>query len=161
MSSITVRPATTADAAAACEVLRRSIRELCVADHRDDERILAAWLANKTPENVRRWIATPSLFCVVAVEIGEVRGVGMVQRDGEIQLCYLVPEAQHRGIGKLLLRTLEAEAVRWGLDKVFLTSSLTAKAFYERNGYARTGEATAMRGLPPGFPMSKTLAEPR
>jgi len=127
--SITVRPASEADAIAACNVLRRSIRELCVADHGDDDHILSAWLANKTPDNVRTWIVSPSYFCVVAVEGPEVRGFGMVQRDGEIQLCYLVPEVQYLGVGKLLLHALEEQAVRWGLDRVFLTSSITAKKF--------------------------------
>jgi len=30
--------------------MRRSIAELCVADHRNDEAILSRWLGNKTPE---------------------------------------------------------------------------------------------------------------
>jgi hypothetical protein len=39
----------TEDAPAACDVLRRSISELCVADHGNDPTILARWLSNKTP----------------------------------------------------------------------------------------------------------------
>ena len=113
--SILVRAAPEADAAAACDVLRRSIRELCVADHGHDEQVLSAWLANKTPENVRAWIASPSSFGVVADEGSEVRGFALIQSDGEIQMCYLVPEVQYRGAGKLMLRALEEQAVGWGL----------------------------------------------
>jgi hypothetical protein len=36
-----IRDATLSDAAAACEVLRQSISELCVADHHNDPEILA------------------------------------------------------------------------------------------------------------------------
>jgi hypothetical protein len=79
--SITVRPAAEADAVVACDVLRRSIRELCVADHGHDEQVLSAWLANKTPENVRAWITSASSFAVVAVDGSEVRGFGLAQRD--------------------------------------------------------------------------------
>lgn len=157
MTTITVRPATETDAAAACEVLRRSIRELCAADHGHDEKVLSAWLANKTPENVRAWITDPSSFSVVAVEGAAVRGFAMVRRDGEVQLCYLVPEIQYRGAGKRMLGALEAHAAQWGLTRVFLTSSVTAKAFYERNGYAQSGDAKSMFGLRAASPMVKSI----
>jgi hypothetical protein len=110
---ITVRPAAEADAGAACDVLRRSIRELCVADHGHDEHVLSAWLANKTPENVRAWIRSAS-SSVVAVEGSEVRGFGLVQNDGEIQMCYLVPEAQYRDA----LQSGEPKSV-YGLRSVY------------------------------------------
>ena len=152
-----VRPASEADAVAACEALRRSIRELCVADHGHDERVLAAWLANKTPQNVRAWITSPSSFSVVAVENSELRGFGLIQGDGEIQMCYLVPEVQHRGAGKLMLCALEAQAARWGLRGVFLTSSVTAKRFYERNGYVQSGEPKSVYGIRGVSPMAKTI----
>lgn len=135
--SIMVRVAVETDAVATCDVLRRSIRELCVADHGRDEQVLSAWLANKTPENVR--------------------GFGLVQSDGEIQLCYLAPEAQYRGAGKLMLRALEEQAARWGLRGVFLTSSVTAKRFYERNGYVQSGEPKSVYGLRSVYPMSKSI----
>ncbi len=40
-------------------MLRRSIAELCAADHGDDPNILARWLHNKTPDNFVAWIARP------------------------------------------------------------------------------------------------------
>ena len=158
--SITVRPAAEADAVVACDVLRRSIRELCVADHGHDEQVLSAWLANKTPENVRAWITSASSFAVVAVDGSEVRGVGLVQRDGEIQMCYVAPEVQYRGAGKLMLCALEEQAARWGLNSVRLTSSVTARRFYERNGYVQSGEPKSVYGLRSVYPMSKSIALP-
>ena len=38
------------DAIAGCDVLKRSIAELCIADHKNDPAILARWLGNKTIE---------------------------------------------------------------------------------------------------------------
>ena len=156
--SITVRPASEADAVAACDVLRRSIRELCVADHGHDEQVLSAWLGNKIPDNVRAWITSAASFSVVAVDGSGVRGFGLIQRGGEIQMCYLVPEVQYRGAGKLMLRALEEQAARWGLNDVFLTSSVTAKRFYERNGYVQSGEPKSVYGLRCVHPMSKSIA---
>jgi hypothetical protein len=48
------RRARVEDAAAACDVMRRSITELCLADHANDPTILEAWLANKTPDAAYR-----------------------------------------------------------------------------------------------------------
>ena len=90
------------DAVGACDALRRSIRELCAADHGNDGRVLAAWLANKTPDNVRAWITSASSFAVVAVEGAD-----------------LLPEVLHRGAGKRMLHALEAQAARWGLAPSF------------------------------------------
>src|SRR5882757_9842767 len=52
---VKIRDATPDDAEAACDVLRRSISELCVADHGNDPAILNAWLGNKQPEIVAAW----------------------------------------------------------------------------------------------------------
>jgi hypothetical protein len=57
MSALRIRDAVAADAEAACDVMRRSIAELCTADHRDDPEILAQWLANKHPDIFRGWMA--------------------------------------------------------------------------------------------------------
>jgi hypothetical protein len=54
-----IRDAVPEDASAACQVLRQSIAELCVADHGNDPAILTRWLSNKTPEIVASWIAKP------------------------------------------------------------------------------------------------------
>ncbi len=87
-----VRPALLNDAVLICEILRRSISELCEADHHNRDDILAPWLANKTPENVFKWIEAPSQLMLVA-EIGNaIAGVGLATDEGEILLNYVAPE---------------------------------------------------------------------
>jgi hypothetical protein len=54
-----IRDAVPEDAPAACEVIRRSISELCRADHLNDPVVPRRWLANKTPEMVASWIVQP------------------------------------------------------------------------------------------------------
>jgi hypothetical protein len=73
-----IRDAVAEDAPAACQVLRRSISELCIADHRNDPTILVRWLSNKTPEIVASWIAHPKASVLVAVERGAILAVGSV-----------------------------------------------------------------------------------
>ncbi|OLD92043.1 MAG: hypothetical protein AUG92_02650 [Alphaproteobacteria bacterium 13_1_20CM_4_65_11] len=81
-----IRDAVPADAPAACEVLRRSIIELCAADHRNDPVILERWLANKTPEIVASWIAKPGNSVLVAAEGDVILAVGSVTDEGEVTL---------------------------------------------------------------------------
>lgn len=116
--SITLRQTVPNDAAAACDVLRRSIRELCVADHQNDAKAPAAWLGNKTAANVSGWIAAPQNYAVVALRDAKICGFALVARDGTLRLCYLVPEVRHLGAGKAMLSALEAQATRWGLSKI-------------------------------------------
>ena len=42
-TDVEIRDATPQDAEAACDVLRRSISQLCAADHRNDPTILGRW----------------------------------------------------------------------------------------------------------------------
>ena len=156
--TIESRAAEEQDAEAACQVLRRSISELCIADHHNDEKVLSAWLRNKTPANVRTWIISDKYFSLVALRDSCICGFAMISREGEIQLLYGSPEVHHLGAGKLMLRALEQQALRWNLNKVFLTSTLTAKAFYERNGFKphepSIPPTSALKNV---FPMAKVV----
>jgi hypothetical protein len=105
-----IRDAVAGDAEEACTVLRRSIAELCDADHRNDPGILARWLDNKTPDNVSVWIARADASMLVAVERGAILAVGMVTDAGEIILNYVSPDARFRGASRAVLAALEARA---------------------------------------------------
>lgn len=152
-----IRTAYPGDAAAACETIRRSIIELCVADHADDPTILAAWLANKTPADVRAWIANPDNIILVATEGDIVLGVGAVTHGGEILLNYVSPDARFTGISKALLRELGAKTAALGNGVSTLTSTLTARAFYDSGGY-RTDETIGVQSRTgTGVRMTKAL----
>ena len=98
-----IRKATVEDAPEACEILRRSITELCEADHHNDPRLLDPWLANKMPSTVAAWIANPDAHVFVAIESGAIVGVGAVTSAGEITLNYVSPAARFRGISKRVI----------------------------------------------------------
>jgi len=153
-----IRVAIAEDAADACEVVRRSIIELCDADHRNDDAILSQWLANKTAENVGRWIARPDQTMLVAVEQGRIQGVGLVTDEGEINLVYVSPAARFRGVSKLLLAALEDAARRHGNDHCRLVSSGTARQFYLGCGYQTAGAPDQKHGHAV-FPMIKALGD--
>jgi len=150
-----VRPAIVEDAAEACNVLRRSITELCRLDHHDDPSILEEWLSNKTPDHVRSWIAHPDNCTAVAIEDEVIIGFGAMTRSGEITLNYVSPDARFRGVSKAILGWLEARARRLGNARCTLRSTETAHRFYLSSGYVRQGPPTI--GHAAGYPMEKPL----
>jgi GNAT superfamily N-acetyltransferase len=120
-----IRDALVEDAELACLVVRRSITDLCQSDHRGDPATLASWLANKTPENLRHWIA--SSHVVVAVDGIEIVGVGAITNAGEITLNYVSPAFRFRGVNKAIVNCLEAIAAQRGINSVVLRSTATAR----------------------------------
>jgi GNAT superfamily N-acetyltransferase len=141
---IVIRTARVEDAEAATEVLRRSIMELGTLDHRNDPHRLGSWLSNKHPDIFQSWVRDPDNNVFVAVRGDAIVGVGSVRRDGYIGLNYVAPEARFTGVSRLMLAHLENQARGFGLDRVWLTSTATARRFYEAAGYRlRQGEEIA------------------
>ncbi|HEY3919787.1 MAG TPA: GNAT family N-acetyltransferase [Stellaceae bacterium] len=152
-----IRDALPEDAAATCRVLRRSITELCTADHGNDPAILAAWLANKTPEIVHSWIAQPGGSILLAIEDNRLLGVAGVTDKGEITLNYVSPDERFRGVSRALLRAAEARARERGNSRCTLISSETAHRFYLSAGYADVGAPQGKYGTAGSHPMTKAL----
>ena len=152
-----IRDATPRDAEAACDVLRRSISELCAADHGNDPAILGRWLSNKTPEIVAGWAKQPGNSLLVAVEGDVILGVASVTDAGEITLNYVAPDSRFRGVSRALVGALEARAADRGNASCTLTSTETAHRFYQSAGYRDDGEPVGKFGTSSGYPMSKPL----
>lgn len=153
-----IRDALPDDAAAGCAVMKRSIAELCQADHKNDPAILARWLGNKTVENFIGWVQQPDNSLMVAVENGEILAVGSVTEAGTIGLNYVSPSARFRGVSRALLHALELRAVERGNVRCTLTSTETARRFYLANGYAENGPPVGGFGTTSGFPMTKSMS---
>jgi len=153
-----IRRARLSDAEAICAVHRRSIVELCGADHCNDPAILDAWLAGKTPDNVRRWIERPDNNLFVAAEGDNILAVGCVTDSGEITLNYVSPDARFRGVSKAMLAALEAMARERGAERCTLVSTETARRFYRSAGYAEAPPQATRFGDKASYPMTKSLA---
>src|SRR5690348_8580871 len=113
-----IRDAVPEDAPAACEVIRRSIIELCAADHHNDPAILASW------------IRQPGNSVLLAVEGNAVLAVGSATDEGEITLNYVSPEARFRGVSRAMIAALETRAGERGNERCLLVSTETARRFY-------------------------------
>jgi ribosomal-protein-alanine N-acetyltransferase len=98
-----------------------------------------------TPEHFRKEIASDRSVGVVAERAGEIVGFGFVWLvAGEAQIADLVvdPALARRGIGRLVLRRLLAEARRRGCTEATLEVSAdnpSAKALYDAEGFLIVG----------------------
>ncbi|WP_119391351.1 GNAT family N-acetyltransferase [Taklimakanibacter lacteus] len=154
-----VRRAVADDAGPASHVLRRSISELCARDHGNDPELLKSWLANKTPEQFRNWVAAEDSPCFVAEgDDGAILDVGLVSKTGEIRLNYVSPDARFQGVSIALIDTMEQEARKLGLTRTTLNSTATAHRFYKARGYRDDGAPRAGRLKDNIYPMAKDLA---
>lgn len=129
---IAVRQAHAGDIESAVEVVRRSITELCAADHSDNH-------------------------CVVAAAGVRVLGIGLLHRSGEIRLLYLAPGGQRQGTGKAIHAALEGKATEWGLERLVLESTALARPFYEKLGYRPVAPPKLRFGVLRSHPYEKAL----
>ena len=153
---VIVRRATAGDAAEICEVVRSSITDLCVADHRNDAELLGRWLQNKTPENVTRWIGNPHNFNLLAEYDGHISAAGCVTTSGEIILNYVHPRARFQGISSCLLSALEEVIKGRGIMLCRLESTTTARRFYRDRQFVDDAPPSSKFGLT-AWPMTKLL----
>lgn len=130
-----IRQATNLDAEEGSAVLRRSITELCQADHEDDVVKIAAWTANKTSEAWSNWLKLTDVTIYVAVIDGRIAGVGAVTTGGEVRLNYVSPDARYCGVSKALLSRMEQDTLARGITRCTLESTKTAYQFYRTAGY--------------------------
>ena len=151
-----VRKAEPPDALAAVDVIRASIVELCIGDHRNDAETLARWLENKTIDHFLAWISSERHYCVVAEDETGICGVGLIENDGELQLCYVRPGMQHRGHGKAILEGLEARAKSWGWPESASRAPASRAPSTSGTAIAARVFPGAGSGSPGHFPMKRT-----
>lgn len=73
---------------------------------------------------------------IVVEEGGVIVGYAILDTDsGEVDAVFVEPSRQGAGIGQALMAAVEAMAREAGLDRLFLSASLNAVAFYGRAGF--------------------------
>ncbi|MGB0660331.1 MAG: GNAT family N-acetyltransferase [Mangrovicoccus sp.] len=137
---IKIRQARDADAEEAICTLRRSITELCKADHENDPAELESWLGNKTVEAWCKWNSRDDAVVLVAESGGKIIGVGMASLSGEILLNYVHPGARFGGVSKAILAGLENSLRARDVLCCHLESTITARSFYEHCGFRSDGK---------------------
>lgn len=148
-----IRQAKDPDAEILSELWQRSIREICGQCYPPE--IIEAWASDKTPRRIRELLRCEEFF-FLAEKDGHPAGFCCGSFSLGTLAIYVSPDDTGSGVGKKLLRTLEALARFEGKKSLAFHSSLNAIGFYEKSGYIRSGTPITHQGKT-AIPIRKDL----
>ena len=159
----TIRKARPGDESGIHEAHMRSIREVCVTLHGEDE--VRGW-GNRPLGN--RWIEPIKEGHVWVIEYhNEIHGMGYIRiyQEYGVQMAhihglYITPDVIGQGLGQKLMNLMLDAARADKVRTITLDSSLTAHDFYKKNGFKDSGpiKYKEMGGSSVrGYPMSMNL----
>ena len=76
-----------------------------------------------------------SKFTFVAEEGEKIAGFGELEASGHIDRFYCHQDFQRQGVGRLILKQIESKAQDLGINKLFTEASITARPFFESQGF--------------------------
>ena len=133
------------DAPALLSLFRDTIRRVNSRDYAPEQ--ISAW-ASDDIDTVSWFGRFAGRFVPVAEEAGRPVGFAELEADGHVDRVYVSADNQRRGIGRLLLTAVVAEAQRVGLARLFTEASITARPFFEAHGFAvLTPQIVKCRGV--------------
>lgn len=155
MTNEILRKAVPGEEVAIHDAHMRSIREVCVKDHGQEE--IRGW-GNRPLGN--RWTESIVNGDVWVVESdGKIEGVGCIkvtqeneEKIAELMALYLTPKVISKGFGKHLCDILLDQVKNINISRVILNSSLTAREFYKMMGFIESGPITKV--IIGGYPVS-------
>lgn len=139
-----VRPYQASDAGMLLALFKDTVRRVNSRDY--DAEQIRAWASDDIdPDD---WAARFDGRAAWVVEIaGMYVGFTDVEADGHIDRFFVAADWQGRGVGRLLMATIMAEATRRGWARLFTEASITARPFFEHMGFKVLAEQTvACRG---------------
>ena len=140
---ITIRPFHADDAPQLLQLFRQTVREVNAADYSPAQ--IAAWASDKI--DLAPWTARfNGRFTVVAEAEGETIGFAELQPNGHIDRFYVSAAHQGRGVGHALLAALFDHARQQGAACLTADVSITARPFFERQGFAVVAPQTVTLG---------------
>jgi putative acetyltransferase len=129
---VTLRSYRPDDAPALLALFRDTVHRVNSRDYSPAQ--VAAWASDDI--DTTRWFGRFSgRFVPVAEEDGRPVGFAELEPDGHVDRVYVSADHQGRGIGRLLLSAVVAEARRVGLVRLFTEASITARPFFEARGF--------------------------
>lgn len=133
------------DAPALLALFKDTIRRVNSRDYAPDQ--IAAWASDEI--DMVRWAGRFEGRCVVvAMEGDSPVGFAELEADVHIDRVYVSADRQGCGIGRHLMRLLFDEAERRGLVRLFVEASITARPFFEKQGFTAVAVQTVLcRGV--------------
>lgn len=141
MPPFSIRLATVDDCPELFAVHRQSVRNLCGGDYSREQ--IDMWLDGRHPDMYLPAIECGELW--VATSPAAILGLVEVHGD-EVTKLFIDGVAAGAGVGKALLAKAIAHIRQCGKQRIYLESTLTARAFYRKQGFIEIGTGTFSHG---------------
>ena len=126
------RKATISDLAEMQQLYIETIQSVCKKDYNEAQR--EAWISGV--KNKERWIEViEKQFVLLAIIQDQIAGFGTLKDGNYIDFFYIHKDFQRQGIADKLLNELELEAKNHNSKIITSDISITAKPFFEKNGF--------------------------
>ena len=125
-----IRPSQITDARRISYLIQRTTER--VTENGYSPQQIEVWKKANTPGAIHRQMEQRSIFCAF---IGKQLVGTIALQDDELVGLYVSYSQRGHGIGRLLVKYLEKEALQRGLTSLHLCATPSAKVFYERCGY--------------------------
>lgn len=137
-TSLVIRPYEHSDAADTLAVFIAAVTETASADYTAEQ--VQAW-AQPGRRDVGTWHAAMlARNSIVATIGGELAGFSDVSPDGYVDMMFVSPRHQRRGIAGQLIARVEAHARSEATPALSADVSITARPFFERHGFTVEAE---------------------
>jgi N-acetylglutamate synthase-like GNAT family acetyltransferase len=132
MMEITLRKAQLTDVEAIRQLFFETITEVNSRDYSPDQ--ISIWSASAG--HSLKWMERViKHYFIVAVAQKKIVGFAALTGSGDFDCLYVHKDFQRNGVGQLLLNHIEQEATKRALSLITSDVSITAKPFFQRNGY--------------------------
>ncbi len=157
ITDLRIRQGTLADMYEMQKLYVDTIKSVCKNDYNQEQ--IAVWTSSV--ENTSRWLSIFDKQDVITAEYHDtIVGYCSLDTGGYLDLFYVHKDFQRKGIANKLLHEAEQRAIQLNYDVLTANVSITAKPFFERNGFAVIKEQeNVIKGLViVNFNMLKPLA---
>jgi putative acetyltransferase len=130
-----LRPCRPTDAAVLLSLCKDTIRRVNSRDYAPDQ--IAAWASDEIDPAL--WANRfEGRFALVAEVDDIIAGFVDMTPEGYLDRLFVSADHQGQGIATALIEAVFAEAIRLGLSKIDVQVSLTARPFFEKQGFVIT-----------------------
>ena len=130
-SAIIIRPYHTGDIDTIIDIFQNAVRKTASKDYNRDQ--INAWAT----VDKERWLKRCSGKQVWIAEINnKAAGFTDLEANGHLDMMFVHPEFQNRGVAGSLLTTVEAGVRALHLRRIFTEASITAKPFFLNKGFS-------------------------
>jgi len=137
-----VRPCASVDLDALIALFQSSVRIVARRDYTLEQ--VLAWAPDATDRE--RWAVRLAASSTWVAAFGErLAGFISLEPEGYLDMLYVDPDFQGRGVAGRLLHRLEASAKARGLARLFTEASITARPFFEHRGFRIVEAQTVIR----------------